>query len=438
MRITTILAASTALTVLIGGAAQAADDNKAYVEQTGNANQASVTQSGDGNDAGGVSSAILQSGASNRLTILQSGDGNDIGLAANGLLATETGVVQRSAAGTSDQNTLTITQSSNGNTVGSAVQLSGGKFNTATITQGGTGGNAVNSFVQKQSSSQRNIAMITQTGSGNVLDRVVQAVRSGGPADPNEVTVTMSGASNGDPADTLGGFAASSGAETSTIRQGRFNPTGLDQLGDIGNKIVLEVSGDDNQFGLTQLGRLNTVGTIAISGSRNQLGTYQSSIGGLGNAISLAAVGGSDNDIGIRQVGSDNLAGVDVSGDFNQFGLAQTGDANDATVTISGNDNGGGSFTALTPAASVAGGRLSGFVEQISPSGTSLVNQNSVSLTISTNDNQFSLYQNGEANTIDGTIDTGNANQVAVAQVGNGNTSVFTQSGGGNNLGISQ
>jgi hypothetical protein len=86
----------------------------------------------------------------------------------------------------------------------------------------------------------------------------------------------------------------------------------------------------------------------------------------------------------------------------------------------------------------VAGSRPSGLIEQLSPVGTTLALQNSVSLTIDTDSNDFSLYQNGQDNSITGSIDTGDSNEAAVAQIGNGNTAGFAQSGDGNNLGISQ
>jgi len=63
---------------------------------------------------------------------------------------------------------------------------------------------------------------------------------------------------------------------------------------------------------------------------------------------------------------------------------------------------------------------------------------NNVTLTITSDSNQFSLYQSGSSNQINGSIGGGDANQVAVAQVGNSNIARFTQTGGSNNIGISQ
>ena len=438
MKLKIALASATALGLMMGGAL--ADDNLSNVNQSGDDNAALVTQSGSDNFAGDETTALRQAGHDNRLTIDQDGTGHTVGLTGDVNAWTgDLGVIQTSVNGVTNlRNALAITQTSataNGNSVGSVAQTaSQSGRNTATITQGGDGNNAVNSVWQRQSSSQGNVTTITQEGSGNVIDRVRQNVRQGGLANPNEITVGMSGTGNGVLSNTLAGFALESGAETSTIQQGRAGPVnGLDPLANHGNKINLIVSGSGNQFGLTQLGAGNTVGTINLGGTNNQVGTYQdnpTSNAARGNVIALAAVGGDANDIGIRQVGEFNLATTSVVGDRNSTITRQQGNDNDAYVSITGSDNGGG-LTFSGFADGVASGRLSGVVSQTG-------DLNEASLTVTTSFNAFTLEQDGDDNRIVSDIHGGDSNQLAVVQTGTGHVSITSQTGANNNIGVSQ
>lgn len=488
MKLKIALATATAMGVLMGGAwAQSVGDrNETKIEQTGDENDVRVKQSGSDNVAGmdrqSAPSAVLrQTGDSNTIDIEQTGDRNRVGGNHGGTFG---------AHQTGDHNYLKIEQetkaaggSTNGNTVQGVRQDSSGSAtaltNSATVTQGRpTGGSmnathfvglidqdhtggAVNTIVIEQTGEQSgwyggqpysgqssgnkvqtarqngsgnsldvtqdgmgilggynnaqmtgpnnevgmasqlgdsNTATVTQSGYNNFINRMAQD--STGEATGNTVMVSITGTSNGRA--SLEGGALASGATSSEILQ-----TGA------GNDVKLTITADNNRFGITQTGDRNEVGEITITGN--------------------------DNQVGVNQLGNDNALGLStVSGMGNEIGVKQTGDFNLATVNISGSFNGDGSAAFGGPAAEAAAGRQSGLIEQISPTGTLLADRNSVSLNISTDTNQFSLYQNGQQNTIMGTVNTGGMNQVAVAQVGNDNAASFVQSGQGNNIGISQ
>ena len=106
-------------------------------------------------------------------------------------------------------------------------------------------------------------------------------------------------------------------------------------------------------------------------------------------------------------------------------------------VDIFGSNNGGGSFTIGGNAASL--GLDAGTIYQENDGALN----NSIDLDIGASGsplsaNLFALKQVGTGNTIIGKVEGGDANEVAVLQTGNSNTANFTQSGGGNNISISQ
>ncbi len=404
MRITTILAASTALTVLIGGAAQAADDNESYVDQAGTGNSASISQSGSDNDAGLSSLRIRQEDFRNRLTIVQSGDGNGAGTEAGGIL-------QKSNRDGVDGNQMSIEQISSGNVVGAASQISAGtntslQRNILNIRQGdagdllGSGGNRISSVVQWRQSSRGNEANLTQSGSQNVIALVSQySPSAGGGNNRNVMTVLMSGDDNG--GGTLTGASALAGATASSLIQGDA-VTRASQ-----SSINLTISGDTNQYGITQYGDQNSVGSVLISGSGNQLGISQN---GNRNGLALSTIAGTGNTIGLDQDGDDNVA----------------------TVIVGGNSNGGGTLAGEAGTLAAANGLVSGLVKQ-----DGLNNQATLSITTSDN-NQFAFLQDGNGNVVDGAIGGGGSNSATVVQIGNTNTSIFTQSGSSNVVAISQ
>jgi len=134
------------------------------------------------------------------------------------------------------------------------------------------------------------------------------------------------------------------------------------------------------------------------------------------NVLTLAQIDGSDNVVGLRQIGSDNTAALTITG-------------------ASSDRNGGAhSFTA-NPALSA--GLTAGLIEQLG-------NWNSATRDVSCSDNVFATKQDSGAYagsqvtiSIVGTI-TGNSNQVAVKQIGVDNIITITQNGGANNAYVTQ
>ncbi len=412
-----------------------ADSNEAYLDQNGDEHNALIEQPGSSNDAGANGAELTQNGHRNDLTIEQSGDSNEIGLGVNsvtgttGILQTHNGAVP---ANSRRGNSLSITQSSDQNSVGAVDQQSStqGGFtrNTATIIQGGSGEHDIGSVRQSKGSSTRNSLDVTQEGSNNKVATITQRSGLGGNG-LNSINLFMAGDENGRGA--LSGFAAASGATTSTLEQdGR------------GNSIDLVINGrpnipvpDQNQFGITQLGLDNTVNTVTLNSKRANLGIYQD---GNRNEVAMSTVEGNDNTIGIRQLQDDNLAQVNITGNGvgNSFFIDQDGVFNSGYVTISGSNNGDGLVYGdpLTgPAQTVTAGVVDWERGVLRQRG----DFNSADLSQFGNGNMFGTLQSGDSNTIVGVQD-GSTNQVAVLQLGDNNTTNYSQTGTGNNAGFVQ
>jgi len=434
MKIKNIFLASSSVLVL-SAAGALADNNEAWLTQNGIEQNALVTQqAGNDNDAGASGSELTQNGHRNDLTILQSGDGNAVGLGVNSVTGAQ-GVIQThngTPNGSRRGNILSITQSSDGNTVGSVDQRSstqgGFSRNSATILQAGAGGNEIDSVRQSKGSSTRNVLNATQDGGNNLIATVWQQSGLGGNG-VNTVNVYMAGTDNGRGA--LNGFAAASGATTSSLLQdGRGNSMDLV----INGRPSIPVA-DENQYGITQIGLDNTVGQITLNSKRANLGIYQS---GNNNEVALSTIEGNDNTVGIRQMQNDNLAQVSIMGNGvgNSFFVDQDGTGNSSFVTIEGSNNGDG----LVFGDPLAGSALTvSLVDAAWERGVvrQLGDANLADLSQFGNGNMFGTLQRGAGNSIVGVQD-GNTNQVAVAQIGNGNASNYSQIGNGNNAGISQ
>lgn len=501
MKLKIVLSTTTALG-LLAGAAHAGDNNKSNVIQNGSGNTALVEQNGSSNTAGSVSYsdfAVKQTGDSNSIDIEQNGKGNRIGVSnslsdsawssmslpadmaarrpSNGLRnvgvdqvgdhndfvlrQTETGypydngnavvTVKQQSSNTAAEtaNELSITQ---GNLSGYSNQFVGDVFqnnssagtdedlkNQMTINQSGGGYTLGNRAFILTQDGYDNTMDLSQSGTRNIVTTASQT------GSGHDATISQSGADNWlTLLDQQGSDQFASVSQTGT-----GNIVSLVDQSGSGNSAVLSISGDGNGVaalfngagsvsapdnGVIQTGTGNQIDMIISGGaSNNSFGFFQD---GTSNEATGVTITGDDNQIGVRQIGTSNdFALSTISGDGNNVGLDQQGTSNFATINISGNLNGGGSFTAGSSAGSVAGIRPSGLIVQ----GTGLSHGfNEVNLTISSDANQFSLYQNGSSNDIAGTIGGGNANQVAVAQNGNGNIASFAQSGGSNNLGISQ
>ncbi|OWU84478.1 hypothetical protein ATO6_12355 [Oceanicola sp. 22II-s10i] len=441
------LAASTAIG-LLASPAFAANDNDAFLSQSGDDNTASIVQSGNGNAAGTAARNVRQNGDNNELDILQSGNGNKAGATGDGfnqsfnrnkLLVTQSGndnetkqILQRASFHSVVSNDLTIMQSSDDNFIGVVNQDIEGNItdpadgNIASITQQVGDGNDVQRLEQL---GRNNDATILQSGTGNTILAVQQGDVYGGSTENNDdglVSISQVGANNfidtveqfgsghsailsitGDSNGTSG-FSSGKAAEAA----GAFNASSQ-QFG-VGNSVQMTIlNASSNQFGFYQDGTGNMAVNILITGDANELGVHQT---GTDNSLDLGTIAGMENIVGLIQNGSGNVASLDVIGDQN------------------------GGYNAFTGADAIAVGlTMPGLMEQI---GTN----NQIAMSVSGTGNVFAFYQEGASlatggNTIVGSQDNsagGAYNQAAVMQVGDGNAANFTQIGGGNVAGISQ
>lgn len=423
-----------------------ASGNKAFTKQVGSDNDISISQTGQENQAGrlggatnaSVQQSILQSGNDNEIDILQSGNNNSIGGSVNGTF--------RQAG---QQNKADVTQSGNQNTLRTLVQVtplesSTGQGNTYTsprnrliVTQSGDE-NAISVVDQwtSQYDKDGNVADVTISGNTNRIAKIGQISKQGGTGvTSNEMTVVISGNSNGRPSS---GFGQGSLTGLSNVTaSGELTQAGGD------NVIDLDISGDRNQFGINQGGNndqgfQNTVGALSIAGNDNKVGVKQF---GSRNTVTLAEIGvGSDgNIIGITQQGFDNTASATVltGSQRNEFGIEQDGSFNKASLTVDGNDNGVSAGYGLFGDAASVLNVTNGLIVQWG-------NDNKASLTIVGDNNAFGFNQDNESvlsgavgNTIIGSV-SGTYNAVAVAQLGDNNLANFTQQGNDNSLGITQ
>ncbi len=378
MKHLTVLAASTALAILMGSAAQATDGNEAYIDQLGSGNDALIEQGGSDNQAGTATlrmrqganrSGSVADGDDNALTIVQSGDLNEIGTSTGlsaGQIPNNQGVNQ-----VGDLNAASVTQSTDGNRVNQLLQTATGAAtftgptkNDLTIVQSGTtGGNRIVSARQSKTlDGAGNSGIITQSGNNNAIGQATNlgnGFTQEGAA--NQATITQS--SNGN---NITGFLQSGIGNIATLGQGAGNSNSIysvsqrnDAAGNA-NTATVTMSGPSNFIDyVSQDSRLAGSGnqaTITIEGFSNGSGNDQltkaaAASGALasdfrqtggGNVIGFAITGtGDDNLFGITQIGTTNSAdGVTISGDRNQLGVFQDGTSNDFWLaTIAGDDN---------------------------------------------------------------------------------------------------
>ena len=256
------------LVVATAGHAQSNRDNDVLIDQIGTDNSAIITQQGQVNLAGSDTQPMVQDGIFNALTIFQRGLNNTVGL-------TYPGVFQFGQLNTTTTfNQITLSQDSDDNKIRSIYQVSLGSIvngaNTLTITQETGGRNLINSVRQIQESGQAaQRATVVQTGRDNIIDRVEQRANDTGLYGPNEIDVNILGSNNGRVG--LSGFAGVPIVSDSSILQ----EADTVDPGIYGNKVFLDIIGDDNRFGIRQGGRKNDVGRLAINGDQNQLGLRQ-------------------------------------------------------------------------------------------------------------------------------------------------------------------
>ncbi|MCY0094035.1 beta strand repeat-containing protein [Hoeflea ulvae] len=381
MKLKTTLLSATAMALLIG-AAYAADNNKAYLDQTGSDNTALIEQTGDNNQAGknGPWTVLIQNGTFNDLDINQAGDGNKAGIRNGGIdqhgprntlsisqpgNSNEVVTIGQFGRGSSGfvSNQASISQRSNNNFVGNVAQDNNSAMTSAnllnqlsviqragddnTITEidqdGGdnrlairqVGGNNEIGKAQQGAfnnvfNSTRGRLSIHQTGDDNVVTEAKQA------GERNTAHLTFTGDRNGN-----GGFTPLSNGFAGSVAGG-FSSS-LIQSG-TNNSATLNMTGDDNQFGINQNGIDNSVGSLSFTGDGNELGVDQT---GNDNMLGLSDIFGDDNDIGVKQVGDSNTASVNTnasgSSNSNAVHVDQTSAAlsagNDAFVLLNGNSN---------------------------------------------------------------------------------------------------
>ncbi|QUJ77780.1 hypothetical protein KDD17_07510 [Sulfitobacter albidus] len=445
--------------------AQSNRDNDVLINQIGSDNSAIITQAGIRNLAGSDADPMLQDGIYNALTISQTGTDNTIGLTLPGILQ----IGRRNTPGIF--NTIDLLQNSDENAVGSIEQISEGSVvngaNALTVIQQNGDRNLLRAVRQVQESGEAaQRASVTMTGADNIIDRVEQRSNDTGREGPNEIDVNILGSNNGRLA--LSGFAAEpSLADSSIVQEADTVDPGI-----YGNKIILDIIGDDNRFGLRQGGRMNDMGRLVLNGNRNQIGFRQD---GTENNIQMAVVEGDDNEIGIDQIVT-NIAQVDliglsnanriyafqqgtnmlevrIEGDTNtlrtrQDYLSGTGGDNDATVTMTGNLNfadleqlGDNVFSlAIAGDRNNAGGPFSGAAASgaLTPGVFSQIGAGNVfSGVVTGSDNLMAAAQTGNANTITALV-AGDSNQAAFVQMGNANIAFLDQNGSGNVAGVYQ
>lgn len=412
-----------------------ADGNEALIEQDGNYHNLSIDQNdGENNKAGASGNEILQKSQftqnGNTLSLIQRGDRNEVGLGV--IVNRGSGFFQLNQSGPGSS--ATVVQDSDDNkivTINQVARTARATGNTLTATQDTGDGNEITAISQDANGSTDGTtagrlghsADLTQSGTNNLIASVKQIGAD------NSTVAQISGESNGRGA--LSGFAAASGATTSTLEQNGSS-----------NDIDLVINGrpsipvaDENQFGITQLGAENTVNTVTLDSKRANLGIYQD---GDRNEVAMSTIEGNDNTIGIRQLQDDNLAQVNITGNGvgNSFFIDQDGMFNEGYVTISGSNNGDG-LVSNDPLAGAVLTDTAGVVDWERGVLRQRGDFNTADLSQYGSGNMFGTLQIGDNNSIAGVQD-GSTNQVAVLQLGNGNTADYNQSGTGNNAAITQ
>jgi len=441
-----------------------------HLEQNGNHNDAEITQVGGASAGGNVNTLVQNGGTATSLA-------NKVVINQSGALAGTYAGVNPSDYHYADEHILTVTQTN-----------TGGSANKLTLTQTGgvyQAGNTIASVVQNGTG---NTGTVTQSGRSNYLASLSQTGAG------NTATVSLTGDLNGsaggafNSADALAvgigqAIVTQDGGDTASYTAtGNSNLYGIVQTNGTGNIVLGIVNGDSNDAAVkqngagnitdfTQNGSSNDLGVL-ITGSNNGVGAFRSNAGvagvtngavdqegnnnaasvtitgdnanygmtqtGGGNIIiaSLTGSGSHDNNLAIKQTGSD-YASVAVVGSQNVMGVTQKSSGtgtNKLLVSVTGDLNNWalGGFSGVAATAGLTPG-------QIVQDNTGTLGQNLIDLTVTSDSNLFAFDQEGSNDSITGTVSgsVGN-NQVAVVQNGGSNTAAFTQSGNGNKAVIQQ
>ncbi len=435
---TAIVLSSLLIGVSTAALAQATADNIAVIDQVGQDNSALIEQTGRRNFAGAEDRPMLQDGIYNDIDTSQTGSANSIGMGAGG-------VRQLGRFNTLDIfNRILIEQAGDNNAVGSVQQQSLGGVangaNTLVIRQTGADRNLVGSVRQIQEDGQAaQFATVSQTGPDNVVTVIDQLSNSVVDADPNIITVRITGSNNGR-------IALSDYADIPiTTDNGVIQSFGSEDLRSNGNYVDMLITGNDNRFGLRQQGRQNRAELITLNGDGNQLGLRQD---GTENTFEMGPVDGNENNIGVDQMGT-NLAFVNLNtaflpirgpalaGNANRILLVQKG-TNEISVTVQGDEN---DFTGLQDYNGATGGtRNTATAVIIGDQNFGRLTQrgeNSFSLSIagSNNNNAGGFKYAGATGLLDGDfVQIGENNVATVDAFGDANLFAFIQDGDDNEL----
>jgi hypothetical protein len=417
MKLKIALATATAMGVLMGGA-WANNGNTLYIEQLGESNVADVNQSAGGgnNDIGTVGDPVTQSGDRNnfRYSNTPSGSGvnNDI----------------TKAEQIGDDNIINVQNwnNSNNNTISDLQQ--NGDANRARIHMNGSDNGGVGIALQQGNANHLVIEQSGSSSSGNTVVAVSQIGNNNG----------LGPDGNGDWR-RAGTYIFQSGTEN-TVTESRI--VGDDNIGPAGgsntyrNTHRIEQRGVDNTASAVTLG--SKIGTqynqiwILQTGDENSSNVKQglntSSTGNIANVTQT----GNNNEANGDQQGSGNSLTVNQIGDDNLVDSIQIGNDNVAAANITGSGNGSGALSGVALTRANAFGLSSGSIIQEG-------NLNAASLTISNSDNnQFAFLQDGDSNSIVGTVSGGGSNSATMTQVGSNNISNFSQVGTFNQVAVSQ
>jgi len=413
MKLKIVLSTASAL-ALLTGAAWAGSGNTLYIQQQGSTNTANVNQgTGPGdNNIGTLADPVTQDGNTNFFQYSNAGCCNEGSRQDNDVKKAE-------QDGNGNWMNIAVWNLSDHNRINSAIQ--DGNDNALQIEQNDSRSGRIDSVLQDGSG---NVGLAKQNGSGNRIVLMQQIGSNNGNGRSGELTsgrgvgsrVIQAGSNNLiNESSVVGSNNKQAASNTYTpphdIQQlgnnnGRSFST-ASTLGSNGNGIKVTEHGDWNNFSVKQGLSVRSTGNYAT----------------------------------VDQQGSYNNATATQYGSGNHLVVSQILDGNRSTTNFDGNDNGVGTLGgAAGTLAGLPGSRLvQGTVLQDS---TGAVSGNLVNYDVFGSGNLFALAQIGGNNTITGTVGTGardsNNNQVAVLQQGNSNTSSFSQTGGSNNLAVSQ
>ncbi len=424
------------------------DVNTVNVYIDGNSNGTAGSLSGYALGAGAISSEISQSGSNNEAKLTINGNDNQFGVTqenvnggSNSLQTlqlqgnrNELGVVQ-TTGDPNDANSLTINKiKGDDNNVG--VSQTGWGNNVGTISLGET-----------SNSSNGNLISLSQKD-GADADIVVYT------GDYNDVYVSQSGAStirhNAKVSITSSAIGAGPNNEVIVLQGGNGLEAETTILGDlnysrtyqasVANTASTYIDGDANYVNTVQKNSAQHNNLVVdVDGGRNTVNASQANGHTRYSDTKISIEGDSNEIVSLQSNSSYSTATVNVTGSFNDFDVKQIGnsafsfpDNNSLTLTVTGDSNGDtGIFSGVASSVAGSASLSSG---QLTQHGIN----NVASFTIDSNNSLVAMLQEGDDNNSTVDISGGDYNEVAIYQNGAGNTSIVTQSGSNNNVGISQ